>query len=123
MNKVETMLLELKDTSEFMVDLAYSSLMMPAIISNRTHAVSTGSDCLMILLASSILFLLLVFLLRMRYVETAVAIRRITQTTSIIQESRPVAILVAMNIIGTVAISPAAAISGAVMLSTSQSLL
>lgn len=27
MNKVETMLLELKDTSEFMVDLAYSSLL------------------------------------------------------------------------------------------------
>ena len=27
MNKVESMLLELKDTSEFMVDLAYSSLL------------------------------------------------------------------------------------------------
>ena len=27
MNKIETMLLELKDTSEFMVDLAYSSLL------------------------------------------------------------------------------------------------
>ena len=27
MNKIESMLLELKDTSEFMIDLAYSSLL------------------------------------------------------------------------------------------------